>query len=604
MIASAFLLALPLVPVQDPAPASRPAEVLEVVEEPQVEIRITPSSVKSSIDRAIRHLRGQQRDDGSFDGSVWTTSQVLVALAESPRKYRVIDGPFMTKATDFLLSRRTATGLIVDPAIGADETRIRQTLLAAMALAHVELPGYLAAEDADRRALELAAAALDAAAYERVRDAGVLSEPRVLETAELLEVLASQGEDGNYGQARPAGTARSIRDLTATWHALRAAEVKDPIDVAPLPVFEAADRAAAGRAMVRGAAFLVGEAQLAPGQWGAGDRVDPGITAMVVAGLLHTPQPRDAATDAAIEAGVTYLLGLQKPDGSIHGGQLQNYVTSAAVLALTRHDAERHGPVVARARAYLTALQADEGEGYGPEDRFYGGVGYGGDLRPDLSNLQMALEALAAAGADAEDPAMQKALKFLERTQNRKESNDVEVDDGGDQGVIRSGDDGGAAYMPGDSKAGFEVLADGTRVPRSYGSMTFALLKGYLLVGLSKDDPRVQAAHGWLQRNYTLDSNPGFAASADPGAAYQGLFYYFLALATALDLYGEDLITDGQGAARHWRSELAGRLVSMQRGDGSWANDNSPRWFEGNPTLATAYALTCLGTATQAPDSE
>ena len=60
-------------------------------------------------------------------------------------------------------------------------------------------------------------------------------------------------------------------------------------------------------------------------------------------------------------------------------------------------------------------------------------------------------------------------------------------------------------------------------------------------------------------------------------------------MAKALDLYGEETIVDAQGKAHAWRKELCGRLVAMQRkNDGSWMNENSPRWCEGNPVLATA----------------
>jgi squalene-hopene/tetraprenyl-beta-curcumene cyclase len=590
-------------------PTSRPQDAppTEVAETPEVRIQVSPSTVKDSIDRAVKHLRSlQDAETGAYGRGVDDTARVLIALADCPRKYRRLDGPFISRAIAFLESRRTASGLIVDPELSSSEARIRSTLLAAQALVRVEAAGYQAADSPAKASLEAAAEALDAALFARLRGS-LLPAGQVLPTPELLLLLASQGEDGSYGEQTAAELATTITDLTATWGALRASEVRSAAEVAPLPAFAPGDRRAATLAMARGVRFLVQEGQIAPGRWGFGDNADPGITAMVLAGLLAQPTPREPATEAAIEAGLEWLVSLQKPDGSIHAGQLQNYVTSASVLALAAADAERYAEQLGRARAFLTELQADEGEGYSPDDRFYGGVGYGGDLRPDLSNLQMALEALAATGVEADDPAMQKALRFLERTQNRRESNDVDIPEAdaeeGAGGPIRSGDDGGAGYMPGNSKAGFEVLEDGTRVPRSYGSMTFALLKGYLLAGLEREDPRVVAAHGWLQRNYTLDRNPGFEASGDPGAAYQGLFYYFLALARALDLYGEEYITDGGGEVHNWRGELAGRLVSMQLGDGSWINSNSPRWFEGNPTLATAYALCCLG-ATVDPAGE
>jgi squalene-hopene/tetraprenyl-beta-curcumene cyclase len=251
--------------------------------------------------------------------------------------------------------------------------------------------------------------------------------------------------------------------------------------------------------------------------------------------------------------------------------------------------------VIAKARKYLQQLQADEGEGYQPSDRYYGGVGYGSSERPDLSNLQMAMDALNAAGVDSSDPAMKKALTFLQRCQNRSESNDLVLTDGGK--TIKGGEDGGGYYAPGESKAGNVKLPDGTEVPRSYGSMTYALLKGYLFAGLPKEDPRVQAAWQWLRKNYTLEVNPGFETSSDPTAAYQGLFYYFHTMARALDLYGEELVQDAAGASHAWRGELVGRLVAMQRQDGSWVNENAERWFEGNPVLATAYAMLTLDEA-------
>jgi squalene-hopene/tetraprenyl-beta-curcumene cyclase len=144
--------------------------------------------------------------------------------------------------------------------------------------------------------------------------------------------------------------------------------------------------------------------------------------------------------------------------------------------------------------------------------------------------------------------------------------------------------------------AGYIELEGGRKIPRSYGSMTYALLKSYIFAGVPKDDPRVKAASEWLRRNYTLDVNPGFEAAEDPSAAFQGLFYYFSTMARTLEVAGEANIVDARGESRSWRKDLAGRLVAIQRkDDGSWLNENSPRWYEGNPILATSYALLALG---------
>jgi squalene-hopene/tetraprenyl-beta-curcumene cyclase len=314
---------------------------------------------------------------------------------------------------------------------------------------------------------------------------------------------------------------------------------------------------------------------------------------MAVAGLCALLTPRPEAVQKSIDGGLAWLLTLQREDGSIHDGKLANYITSASILALSRGGEGAYEDQIARARAFLQRLQNDEGEGYSEGDLYYGGIGYGSTERPDLSNLQMALEALSESGLEEGDETYAKALRFLQRCQNRSESNDLRIVDGGV--VIESGNDGGAGYLPGDSKAGFVELEDGRKVPRSYGSMTYALLKCYVLAGLDKDDPRMKAAFDWCRENYTLDVNPGFQASSDPRAAYQGLFYYFLTMAQALDGLGAERIVDGSGREHAWRSELSGRLVAMQsKVDGSWINHNSPRWYEGNPVLATAYALLTL----------
>jgi squalene-hopene/tetraprenyl-beta-curcumene cyclase len=136
------------------------------------------------------------------------------------------------------------------------------------------------------------------------------------------------------------------------------------------------------------------------------------------------------------------------------------------------------------------------------------------------------------------------------------------------------------------------------KVPRSYGSMTYALLKCFVFAGLPKEDPRLAAAIKWCSANYTLDINPGFDANGNPAAPYQGLFYYLHTMAQALGALGLDQITDSAGVAHAWRPELCGRMVSMQsKIDGSWINHNSPRWYEGNPLLGTAYALLTLDAA-------
>ena len=96
--------------------------------------------------------------------------------------------------------------------------------------------------------------------------------------------------------------------------------------------------------------------------------------------------------------------------------------------------------------------------------------------------------------------ALAKAVVFLQRTQNLRSSNDkktLKVKMGDETKTITPDNDGGSAYYPGNSPAGYKTLPDGRLMPRSYGSMTYALLKSFVLAGLEKDDPRVVAAFDW-----------------------------------------------------------------------------------------------------------
>lgn len=544
------------------------------------------------IDTSIRWLRAQQSKDGSYGGSVTDTAWVLRAMAISPRHYTRADGPFVRDALDFLATRQdTKTGAIYDPAT-EENARVEQSVLALLAL-------------------ELYTDSTSKVVYERLKTSFQVlpnTTPKPLSREEADELVAKiwprRQKDGSWtgdNESVLVATASGVIDFTRAIPALKVSTPRVERSITKLPAFSAADHSQTEDALKRGALYLLAVSE--NGRWGPPGEPEAGLTAMVLGGLQALPEPRPEAVQAGIDNGLEWLVSLQDADGSIHDGKMKNYITSAAVLALVKSGRKDYAPVIAKARDYLMRLQADEGEGYSEGDRYYGGIGYGSAERPDLSNLQFALEALDAAGVDSSDAAFQRALKFLERTQNRSESNDTEIESEG--GTIKSGDDGGAAYAPGDSKAGYDTLPDGTKVPRSYGSMTYALLKGYLFAGLPKDDPRMQSAWKWVTANYTLDVNPGFEKADDPDAAYQGLFYYFLTMAKALDLYGQESVVDGEGVEHEWRAELCGRLIAMQsKADGSWINQNSPRWWEGNPTLATAYAMLTLGTAKPAQDAK
>lgn len=302
-----------------------------------------------------------------------------------------------------------------------------------------------------------------------------------------------------------------------------------------------------------------------------------GITGIVLNGLLDSGVPVD---DPAIQKGLKHLEGFIQDDGGVYvpGSTHRNYETCIALMTFSAADKKKYEPIIKNAEKFLRELQWDEGEGKEPSDTFYGGAGYGGHQRPDLSNTQFLMEALRTAGVGEDDPAFKKALIFVSRSQN------LETEHNTTPFAARI-NDGGFYYTPaagGTSQAG-NTPEGGLR---SYGSMTYAGLKSMIYAGLKPDDPRVKAALSWITKFYTLDENPGLGQ--------QGLFYYYHTFAKTLAVLGQPTITDAKGKAHNWRSELVAKLSSLQKDNGSWVN-SADRWYEGDPNLVTAYSLMALG---------
>ncbi|MEO0965015.1 MAG: prenyltransferase/squalene oxidase repeat-containing protein [Planctomycetota bacterium] len=365
---------------------------------------------------------------------------------------------------------------------------------------------------------------------------------------------------------------------------------------------DAERRADARAAIDRGIAYLV-ERQAEDGSWSSGP--GPAITALALRVMLLQPGI-DAADPAAAKA-IQYILAHRQPDGGIYGDILPNYNTAISVSALsllTNHP--EAADAVAGAQDFLRSLQWQVGM-TDPDGRtideshpYYGGAGYGGSGRPDMSNTNLMLQALHDSGLDCNDPAFQRALVFIARCQGIA-SNDLYAD-----AIDR---DGGFIYSTSinkdligvpESKANPVLMkelvdegAAGRDVSglRTYGSMTYAGFKSYLYADLPPDDERVAAALAWISDNYDFTRNPGMPEPA----RLQGLYYYWMTAGRALDAWGATYVDTADGP-RDWANDLIGTVTAAQREDGSWANAE-PRWMESNPEMATCFALIALHAA-------
>ena len=210
-----------------------------------------------------------------------------------------------------------------------------------------------------------------------------------------------------------------------------------------------------------------------------------------------------------------------------------------------------------------------DSEGVKPDDKFYGGLGWGGlsdGGKADIISLEYGLRAMKEADLPANSDAWTKAIKFLQRTQNIGELND--------QGWATN--DGGFAYYPGFSTAG------GTK---SYGSATYAGIMSYTWANLKKDDRRVQGVMKWIRDNYTVDENPGIGQKT--------VYYYYMVFAKALQAIGENVIVDAKGQRHNWREDLGKKLLSLQHPEGYWVNP-VPHEMQDNKVLVTTFTMMAI----------
>ncbi|MBO6166889.1 MAG: terpene cyclase/mutase family protein [Kiritimatiellae bacterium] len=325
-------------------------------------------------------------------------------------------------------------------------------------------------------------------------------------------------------------------------------------------------------ALAKGESFLLG-AQTAEGYWS--DRQMPALTALPVWALCGMKDGEKAQERAgAVSKGVAYVLSTQREDGGFYipkpgrgGSGLGNYNTSVCLSSLFESG---KAPVAAllKAREYIASSQLTG------DDTLAGGFGYDKVSRrryADLSNTAYALDAMRRTSSLEElrttgsrvDVDWDKALSFV-------------------SGLVKAeGEDaGGAAYNNRTPQAGKEKDKGGKVALRAYGSMTYAAVLSMCHANLDRGDPRVRQSLDYCRKYWSLDENPGMGS--------QGLYYFYDILARALAAANVDDV-----GGHDWRKELAAKLVSLQKEDGSWANENN-RFWEGDPVLCTSFAMLCL----------
>lgn len=333
------------------------------------------------------------------------------------------------------------------------------------------------------------------------------------------------------------------------------------------------NRKAVEAAIARGADFLLAR-QEADGHFS--DPQMPALTALPLWALVQAGK----GGGEAVKKAAAFVLATQRPDGGFYvpkpgrgGSGLGNYNTSVCLSALFESGLAPVKAVLA-ARTYIAGSQLTG------DDTMAGGFGYDRAMRrryADLSNTAYALDAMRRTeraedfrpkGETRADLNWDLALKFVSRLQETT----------GERA-------GGAAYNMRTAQAGVETNRSGRVQLRAYGSMSYAAVLSMCHAKLTPADPRVKSALDYCSRFWTVDENPGMGS--------QGLYYYYDILSRALAVAGVDELVQPDGRRINWRRALADKLVSLQRPDGSWANDNN-RFWENDPVLATSFAILTL----------
>ena len=325
-------------------------------------------------------------------------------------------------------------------------------------------------------------------------------------------------------------------------------------------------------AVTNGVSFLLSR-QAADGHWS--DPQMPALTALPLWAISTANlQPSTLNFKPAVTKAAEFVLGTQREDGGFYvpkpgrgGSGLGNYNTSVCLSALFDSGFAPKAALL-KARTYIASSQLEG------DDTMAGGFGYDKISRrryADLSNTSYAMSAMA---------------KTASLEEFRTECKKADIDWDKALGFVRNlmetegPEKGGAAYNERTPQAGTSTNAQGKVHLRAYGSMTYAAVLSMCSAKLDRGDPRVRQSLEYLTKYWSVDENPGMGN--------QGLYYFYDIMARALSAAGVEKVGD-----HDWKKELSAKLISLQKPDGSWANDNN-RFWEADPVLCTSFALLVL----------
>ncbi len=125
------------------------------------------------------------------------------------------------------------------------------------------------------------------------------------------------------------------------------------------------------KAAVKRALGYLASQQKANGSW----QDQPAITALAVMGMVSSGEEGYGAKSPIVTKALDYIRSFAQKDGGIYDKYYATYSTSLCVTALAQAHLPQDTDLINRAWAYLLDLQADESEGFGPQDTQYRRLG-------------------------------------------------------------------------------------------------------------------------------------------------------------------------------------------------------------------------------------
>jgi hypothetical protein len=304
---------------------------------------------------------------------------------------------------------------------------------------------------------------------------------------------------------------------------------------------------------------------------------------------------------SSFRRGFDYLVQCAEDGRAGSAADLVHPVYTAALSSVVIGLAGRESKHLKAQTAWLDRLlryRFSRDLGWVPGDGPFGGWGYTSRIpqkpkgaespyEANISATIFGIGALRQAGVPPSDPVCQEILSFVKRVQN--------FDDDERDGDPRF-DDGGFFFTPCDPARNKAGIAGTDRSGRerynSYGSATADGLRALLRCGVTRDNPRVQAAYRWLANHFSARTNPGAFLGQREVLRNATYFYYCWSLAHALTAMGVDKVRT-EARSLKWAEVLAEELIRRQQNDGSWINRFTDA-KEDDPLVATSLAAAAL----------